>query len=72
MKSVQLILQNAKYEAIRFIQLKKVLKEIIGEINFEVHGEAALTKEHEDQKAIEFGDMSFIEELEDHYLDPSK
>ena len=64
---MHLILLNAKYEAIRFISLKKPLRELIGETNFEIHGRRLA-----DEQLPEFGDVSFIEELENHYLDPSK
>jgi len=62
---VHLILLGAKYETIRFLPLKKILKEMVGEINFEMTGEKK-------DKMPDFGDISFIEELENHFLDPAK
>lgn len=66
-KAVHIILQQARYESIRFLPLKRILKELVGEINFEMTGE------RKDADFLpEFGDISFIEEIENHYLEPSK
>lgn len=68
-KTVHLILEGAKYEVVRFLPLKSVLKEIIGEINYELGGPPP----HDNGKGLpEFGDISFIVEEEEHFLDPSK
>lgn len=68
-KTVHLILEGAKYEVVRFLPLKAVLKELIGEITFELGGPAP----NDNNRGLpDFGDISFIVEAEEHFLDPSK
>jgi hypothetical protein len=68
-KAVHTILEGAKYEIVRFLPLKNVLKELISEITYELGG----TTSAENGKVLpDFGDISFIVEAEEHFLDPSK
>ncbi len=66
-KSIQIILQGARFEAIRFLPVKKFLKDLIGEVEFDLTGE---NKGSQDD--LDFGDLSAIDEIENHFLDPSK
>lgn len=66
-KAVHIVLTSAPYEAIRFLNLKKTLKEIVGELEFELTGD-----KRDADIMPDFANLSAIEEMENHFLDPSK
>jgi hypothetical protein len=62
---MQIILKTASFECIRFIKVKQPLKALIGELSLE-------TGDVQKGDELDFGELSAIEEAENHFLDPAK
>lgn len=65
LKAVYVLLSNAAFEGIRFMKIKPAVKSIIGEVSL-------ATGEVQKGDDLDFGDLSAIEEAENHFLDPAK
>ena len=65
MKAVHVLLTNAPFEVIRFMKIKPAVKVIVGEASL-------ATGDVQRGDDLDFGDLSAIEDAENHFLDPAK
>lgn len=65
LKAIHVLLSAAAFEGIRFFKVKPAVKSLIGEIGL-------ATGDVQAGDELDFGDISAIEEAENHFLDPAK